>query len=195
LGSPHVASIPAFPPAPGETPRTFVARYCLANAERIRAIARRKIPQRSRAVTDSEDVLSSVLRRLDEMGERGTLRLDSESELWGLIEAIACNTAVSKVRMIERARNLLTEDADYANELLRRLQGCPGDDEAMLLLLRMTASIKSPSDRQILTLMHRGASHRAIGDLMGFSEQASRQRWKRIRDELCAKFREGDLDA
>jgi DNA-directed RNA polymerase specialized sigma24 family protein len=190
----QVDEIPEFRPAPGESPRDFVARYVLANAEKIRAIARRKIPQRSRAATDSEDVLSSVLRRLDEMGERGTLRLDSELELWGLIEAMASNAAVSKVRMIERARNFLTEDAYYANLLLARLQDCAGDDDATLLVLRMTASLKSPEDRQILTLMHRGASHRAIGDLMGFTEQASRQRWKRIRGELCGRFQEGGFD-
>lgn len=177
----------------GRCPREFVAQYVLAHADRIRAMARRKIPRTARALTDSEDVLSSVLRRLDVMGERGTLRLDSERELWGLIEAIACNAAISKVRMIQRARDLVAEDPTYANELIRRLEACPGDDDATLLVLRLTASLNSPTDRQILTLVHRGASHRAIAALLGTSEQASRQRWMRIRGELCARFKSGEV--
>ncbi len=192
---PNMQKQSEFAPAAGESPRTFVARFVMANGEQIRAIARRKLGRPSRRVTDSEDVLSSVLRRLDEMGARGTLRLRSERELWGLIEAIACNAAVSKVRMIERARNFLTEDGRYANQLLSRLNDCEGDDEVTLLLLRMTASLRNPEDRQILTLMHRGANHRAIGSLLGTSEQASRQRWKRIREELCERFAKGVLDA
>jgi DNA-directed RNA polymerase specialized sigma24 family protein len=186
--------IPHFPPGSGGCDRDAIASYVVRHAERIRAIARRKLPRTTRRVCDSEDVLSSVLVRLDQMAARGTLRLESERELWGLIEAIASNTAVSKVRMISRAQNLLTEDSAYAYELLKRLNNCPGDDEALLLLLRMTASLKNPVDRQVLTLMHRGASHRAIADLLGFSVDASRQRWMRIREELCARFAGGELD-
>lgn len=185
---------PFLPPAPGGA-RGSVATYIVQHADRVRAIARDKLPRRTRRVADSEDVLSSVLRRLDEMVVRGTLRLDSERELWGLIEAIANNAAVSKARMIERAQNLLTEDSVYANELLKRLNVCPGDDEATLLLLRMTASIKNSTDRQVMTLMHRGVSHKAIGHLLGTTEGASRQRWQCIREELCKRFREGFLDA
>jgi hypothetical protein len=186
----------AVPVAPlGESARTWVARFVMDNADQVRALARRKLTRNTRRVFDSEDVLSSVLRRLDQMAVRGTLRLRSEAELWPLIEAIARNTAVSKTRMIERARNFLTDDAAYANELLKRLNSCPGDDEATLLMLRMTVSLKNPQDRQLVTLVHRGASHRVIGSVFGITAEASRQRWKKVRDELCRRFAEGALDA
>src|SRR5262249_12533541 len=81
-----------------EQVREMIAAYGLENKERVRAIARRKLTPTSRRVFDSEEVLSSVLRRLDGMAVRGTLRPHSEAELWALIEAIARNTTVSKIR-------------------------------------------------------------------------------------------------
>lgn len=174
--------------------RAAIARYVLAHKDRVRAMARRKLTAATRRVADSEEVLSSVLRRLDAMALRGSLRFNSEAELWGLIEAIARNTAVSKTRLIERARNLLTQDGPYATELLKRLNACATDDEATLLVHRMLGCLKGGEDRQLAALVLRGASHRAIGDLLGFSEVASRQRWKRIRDELVERFREGAVD-
>lgn len=46
----------------------------------------------------------------------------------------------------------------------------------------------------MLSTYIRGASHRAMATLFGISEDASRQRWMRIRKELEAWFTEGTLD-
>lgn len=180
-GSPHDA-------------RAALASYLLEHRDRIRQVAGRKLTKSARRVFDSEEVVSSVLRRLDGMAVRGTLRPHSEAELWALIEAIARNTAVSKTRMIERARELLTDEGPYAYELLKRLNACATDDEATLLVNRMLMSLRSGPDRQLTIMVLRGASHRAIGDILGLTEEASRQRWKRIRDELTQRFLEGTID-
>src|SRR5207247_1975659 len=108
-----------FSDGPGQsTIRTAIAEYVLEHRDKIRAIARRKLTATTRRVFDSEEVISSVLRRLDVMAERGSLRPRSETELWALIEAIARNTAVSKTRLIERTTRMLREDGAYALALL-----------------------------------------------------------------------------
>lgn len=175
--------------------RQAVANYILTHQERIRAIARRKLTTTTRRVFDSEEVLSSVMRRLDSMAARGTLLPHSEAELWALVEAITKNTAVSKTRLIERTRNLLTEDGLYAYELLRRLNACETDDEATLLVQRMLLSLKEGADRRLVVLRLQGANHRAAADLLRTTEAATRQRWTKVRKELLERFQsEGPMD-
>lgn len=129
------------------------------------------------------------------MAHTGVFAPRSAEELWGLIKAIASRTAVDRRRLIERARNFLTEDGPYAYELLKRLNACPSDDDALMLVLRIMMSIKNQTDRQIFALLHRGASHRAIAAALRLpSEEASRQRWSVLRRELAARFSEGSLD-
>jgi hypothetical protein len=174
--------------------RRSVAQFVLEHSEQIRAMARRKLTAPTRSVYDSEDVLSSVLRRMDNLARQGRLRRDSEAEMMALIATIASNAALSKSKLIERARSQMSEDGAYARELLARLDRCGDDDEATLLVLRIQASIKDQTDRQVFSLMLKGASHKAIGDLLGFSADASKQRWMKVRRELVERFSKGDLN-
>jgi DNA-directed RNA polymerase specialized sigma24 family protein len=173
--------------------REAVARYLLAHKDRIRAVARRKLTSKTRAVFDSEEVLSSVLRRVDGLVLEGKLCPRSEAELWGFVDAITRNNAVSRTRLIERARVMLTDEEPYAYELLKRLNAYTTDDEATLLIYRMMSCLQN-EDRHILSLHLRGASHKAIADLLKTSEAACRQRWMRIRHELHDRFARGVLD-
>jgi DNA-directed RNA polymerase specialized sigma24 family protein len=171
-----------------ENVRRAIAEYVLENGGIVRAIARRNLTTNTRAVHDSEDVLSSVLRRLDTLAADGSLRLSSERDLWAYISVIARNTAVSKTRLIEIARSYLTEDGAFAYEVVRRLNACRGDEEATILMHRMMGSLKDPIDRQVFALRYRGASHAAIGNLLGTTEEASRQRWRKICQHLRSTF-------
>lgn len=179
---------------PGGSTRDALAKFVASNSDRIRAIARRKLTSGTRAVFDSEDVLVSVMRRLDDMALKGRLRPRSEGEVWALITAIAQNTAVSKTRLIERAREALAEDGQFAALFLNRLNSCGNDDEATLLVHRMLMSIADSDDRHLLSLVLRGANHAAIAGLLGVSEPASRQRWMRLRRDLAERFEQGLLD-
>lgn len=175
--------------------RQAVAQFALANADKIRAIARRKLTLATRSVHDSEDVFSSVLRRLDTLAADGKLRPRSENDLWGLVVVIARNCAVSKTRMIERAKSILTDDGPLAYEIVTRLDACVCDEEATVLLRRMMAALSDSRDRQILDLQFRGANHAAIAAFFGISPEASRQRWGTVRRKLSAWFAEGGNDA
>lgn len=174
--------------------RQAVAEFLLANRDLIRSIARQKLSRAARSVFDSEDVFSSVLRRLDLLVHRRGLVLDSEDAFWGLIAVVARNTAISKTQLIEQMRIRLTEDGPYAYEFLKRLNACKDDDDAAVLVYRMMLSLPSGTDRQILALRQKGSSHAAIAAAMKTTEQAMRQRWKRISDELAARFKGGELD-
>lgn len=174
--------------------RKAVAEYLVVHAERIRSVARRKLSAATRSVYDSEEVFSSVLRRVDTLVEKGQLHPRSEAELWALVEAIARNNAINRTKLIERARNLLTQEGPYVYELLKRLNFYASDDEAHVLVYRMLACLPEEVDRRILGLYMRGASHAAIASLLHITVEASRQRWMRIRRELEARFQKGDLD-
>lgn len=158
-------------------------------------MARRRLTLNTRSVFDSEDVFSSVVRRLDGLAAEGELRPQSEAELWALAKQIAMNTAVSKTRLIERARALLTDDGPLAYEVGRRLNACLGDDDAGVLVHKMYEALENSAERQIFGLMLRGASHRAVSQLLGISEDACRQRWMTIRRKLLAWSLEGEPDA
>lgn len=168
--------------------REEIARFVLSRKARVQAIARTKLTRSTRAVFDSEDVLSSVIRRLDGLAHRGKLRLDSEEELWALIVTIAKNDATSKTRLIERARDLLNDDATFATLLLQRAQTCQEDMDADNLILEMAASIKAPDARQAFLLRVRGATHRAIASALGITEETSRQRWSVLCQDLFRRF-------
>ena len=175
--------------------REEVAAWAMAHQRQLRTLARSRLTANTRSVFDSEDVFSSVVRRLDGLAAGGALRPHSEAELWALARRIALNTAVSKTRLIERSRILLTEDGPLAYEIERRINVCVGDDDATLLAHRMYEVLESSADRQIFGLLLRGASHRAVGQLLGISEEASRQRWMAIRRRLLAWLRNGAADA
>lgn len=171
--------------------REDVARFVLRHEEKIRRIARAKLTLATRTAFDSEDVMSSVLRRVDQLAANGTLRPANEAELWALIKTIASNTAVSKTRLIERARILLTEDGEYAYILVRRLQACATDDEAQLLVLRMAGLLKNERARQVFLLRVRGVSHAAVAAALESSEGACRQNWMQMCRELRLVFEKG----
>ena len=101
--------------------RDDVANFVLKHADRIRTVARTKLTSRTKQAYDSEDVVSSVLRCMDEMAAAGSVRPASEAELWSLIKAVAGNRAVTKTRLMERAKSFFDEDGDYARVLHERI--------------------------------------------------------------------------
>lgn|GEM_PF-968895 len=177
-------------PVPCTLTRAAIAEFLIRNEQSIRRIARQKLTRVTRSTFDSEDVMASVLRRMDRLAVEGCLRPRSEGELWALVRTIAANTAVSKSRLMERARRLEAEDGDYARTLVQRLEACAGDDDAQLLVLRMAASLDKERSREVFLLRLRGANHAAVAGLLGISEGASRQAWMEVCRDLRRRFEE-----
>ena len=72
----------------------FVRRY----GDLIRLRVREKLGASLRRVLDSEDVLSTVARRLDGIVHDGRLRAGTQAELWSLVTAIANHAVCENVR-------------------------------------------------------------------------------------------------
>lgn len=174
--------------------RNALADYLIRNQDIIRDMARSKLTRDVQGVCDSEDVFSSVLRRLDEMVIQGTLKPRSVSELWKCIEAITVNLAVDRVRIISRLRQFTSEDGVFAREVIKRLEGYVSDDQAAILLYRMMMSLPVALDRQLLDLRFRGATIKAAAGLLGMTMDSATMRWYRLRGRLSDQFREGQFD-
>lgn len=164
--------------------RERVADFILRNSGRVRAIARAKLFNRTRRWFDSEDVLSSALRRADAMVVRGELQPANEAELWGLVRTITANDAITKNRVVDRLANLLNEDGDYVRDLLKQVQACDADEDVAALLHKLASNLTG-TGRAIFYLRLRGASHRAAGDALDISEEAARQQGATVRRNLA----------
>lgn len=174
--------------------RDQVASFVMTNQAAIRELARSKLFRATRSVADSEEILASVARRLDRLATDGGVRPRSEAELWALVRTVTAHTAIEKNRLVARARAMADNDGAYAHHLLRRLEVCATDDEAMLLVHRMALCLHEATDRQILFLVLRGASFPAIATALKTTEAAVRKRWQRLKEALEERFEHGDLD-
>lgn len=174
--------------------RDRLAEFVIRNKEAIRRVARRKLNTETRRVYDSDDIMATVLRRVDLLAHNGAIRADSEAEMVSLILTIAANASISKFRLIKLARSRLGEDSDFSRELIRRLNACHDDDEANTLVFRLYGSLDSTDDRRVYLLRLRGIGHAAIGQMLGITEEATRKRWQKIRRNLAARFKtEGEI--
>jgi len=168
--------------------RETLARFVLEHEHAIRAAARRKLTRTTRSVYDSEDVMATVLRRVDQLAESGKIRATTENEILSLILRIAENAACSKARMIELAKSRLQEERAFSRMLLEGLANCQDNEDAGMLIVRMVASLSNPEDRTLLLLRLRGIEHKVIARMLDITPEACRQRWKKIREELVQRF-------
>jgi DNA-directed RNA polymerase specialized sigma24 family protein len=166
--------------------RELIARFALANEGLIRQQARKKLSAGSRQCEDSEDVLSSVLRRIDLLVSSDRFWVKDPSDIMGLILTVTRNTAVTKVRLAAQAKRLVASDGEYIKALCEKVNQCRGDDDAAVLVSRMLLSLDNTDQRQYLELRLRGATHRAAAQVLGISEDAARQRWGVIMKNLRA---------
>lgn len=154
----------------------------------VRRRVRGKLGVAMRRLFDSQDILSTVSRRLDRYVHGGRVRALTEAELWKLVFRMVDAALIDKVRLVKRLQRAEREDSDFAGLLLNRLKGAEStfDDGMELELDRVFASITDPIDRQILSLWLRGHRHPTIASVVGLSHDACRQRWHAIRQRLRA---------
>lgn len=172
-----------------EQVRMLLSDFLLAHSDHIRTIARRKLTQAARSVYDSEDVLSTVLRRMDAFVAERRFAPASEDDIWGLIAVIARNAAVSRVRLVARLNQLLSEDGEYGRMVLARAEACRSDREADLLVMQLSTWLPDAASRQLFNLRLRGAAHPAAAAILQITPEAARQRWKTLKDLLLERMR------
>lgn len=148
-----------------------------------------------RRLFDSQDVLSTLSRRLDNFVRNRRLLAQHEGELWSLIFRITDNAIADKARIMQKLKNTEGADSPFARRLLGILREHEqGHDENAfsLQLSDVFDLLKSDTDRQVLRMWLTGMSMSAIAKEIGSSPDATRQRWKAIRDHLKDKIRSHD---
>lgn len=168
--------------------RVHMAHFVLENEVQIRALARRRLDERVRSVVDSEDVLSSVLRRADAFCAEKKFAATSEEELRAFIHTVALHTSITKLRLAQRIKQMFAEGELALDTAQQQVAQCESDTEASLLVSRMMLALSDPEQSYYFALRLRGASHQSIANLLGISADAARHRWATIVRTLRTLF-------
>lgn len=151
---------------------------------------RRRISGRMRAsmrrLFDSQDILSTVARRLDAVVRRRSLKAESVGELCALVLCIGENSLIEKTRLFLSLERREGPDAPFAKSVLSRLRTAEerSRDGAEEAITQAFAALDDPIDRQILTFWLLDHNHGQIAEFLGMSHAAVRKRWQVIRERL-----------
>lgn len=170
--------------------RVAAAEFLDKYGSRVRARVRHKLSPGMRRVFDSQDVLSTVARRLDQVVRRGGVEAASEEQLWSLVFTIANNSVSEKGRVQRRLHRTESEDSPFASEMLRRMEESEREsqDGAAIAIEQVFSHVEDPVDRQILSMWLNDVPLVEIADCLGESDGYIRWRWSKLRDRLREKL-------
>ncbi|MHC4976827.1 MAG: RNA polymerase sigma factor [Planctomycetota bacterium] len=168
-----------------EAAAEFIVRYGPRLQRRIRS----KLSPAVRRLFDSQDLLSTLSRRLDAYVAKGQFRAADERETWALVTTIAENAAREKARLVARLRKVEGPDSQFAQHLLSRASGSvaePEDDHLDPEVL--IDALESELDKDLLRFWLRGYTQKQIAEMIEISYDATRKRWERIKKRLIEHF-------
>jgi DNA-directed RNA polymerase specialized sigma24 family protein len=169
-----------------EAAAVFITRF----GARIRRRIRGKLSPAMRRIFDSQDILSTLGRRLDLFVRSGRLTAASEAQLWALVFRMAENAVVDKGRVFRRLQRVEDEEGLFAQELssrLRHAERCRNAG-AEIEIERAMNLFADRVDRQILSLWLAGTPQTVIAEYVDLAPTAVRKRWQKIRSELQERF-------
>jgi DNA-directed RNA polymerase specialized sigma24 family protein len=148
-----------------------------------------------RRLFDSQEILSTVGRRLDRYVRIGSLEAESPGQLLQLVFRMAEGAVIDKIRVYKRLERVEGEDSGFAQELQSRLHDADDDHDegAEISLDGALRALANETDRQILTMWLNGTQHNVIAWELGMTPAAVRQRWKTIRDRLKESLQLGAI--
>jgi len=174
--------------------REEIADFVIKNKYRIRAVARRKLTRTARSAVDSEDVVGSVLRRVDALAAEQKVRAETGEQLLSLAMSIAHNCSVEHSRLLQLATQYLDEDGEFSRRVIGYLGVRPGDEASTSLFAEMLAALDSSHERQFLSLRLRGSTHALIASYLEITPEAARKRWCEIKAKLVRRVDWGETD-
>lgn len=166
--------------------RAAAAEFMQRFGDRVRRRIRGKLGHGMRRLFDSQEILSTLGRRLDRYVCNGQMKATSLPELWGLVFRIADNSLIEKARVFRSLQEREGEDGPVAYTVLQRLRAAEriGDEEPLLEIDRALTALSDPIDREILSQWLMGFEHATIADSVGLAATAVRKRWQKIRETL-----------
>ena len=170
----------------------FMGRY----GDRIRRRVSGKMNTRMRRLFDSQEIMSTVGRRLDRLVRLRIVSAQNETEFWGFVFELAHRAVIDKARLFARLQRVESEDSEFALLLKRKLSHPrQSDREVEEKIAEAIHLIRNPIDRQVLHLWMQGESHMQIAELMGMSYVNVRRRWDDIRRFLAEALSRDSLDS
>lgn len=175
--------------------REAAFRFVEQFGDLIRRRVRGKLNSGMRRIFDSQEILSTVGRRLDRYVMQGQLHADSEPQLWSLLFRMIDAALVDKARTYRRLRRVEGEDSEFASRLLGRMQerDRQSEDGGEIELEAAFRSLRSDVDREVLALWLNDVPHARIAEEISSTPDAVRQRWRSIREHLRAQIAAGAL--
>lgn len=170
--------------------REAAARFIMTYGSRVRRRIRGKLEPNMRRLFDSQEILSTVGRRLDLYVRAGRLDINEERQLWSLIFRMADNALIDKARVFRRLRKVEDSDSTFARDLLARLESAEQQDnrDADIEIDHALRELSDAVDRQILSLWLIGHTHSEIGEIVDLAPTAIRKRWQNIKSRLRAQY-------
>lgn len=166
-----------------EAAATFMAHY----GDRVRRRISGKLSAGMRRLFDSQEIMSTVARRLDRCVSGGELAAAGPEQLWELVFRIAQNSVIDKGRIYRRLRRTEGPHQEFAARLQKRLRDADDTDLPEACELELDAifrSLEEPLDREILSCWLRGMSFEAMAEDTGLKLDTVRKRFLRIKRRL-----------
>jgi len=165
--------------------RSAAAEFVRANESLLRRRYRSKVGSALRRITDSEDLVSTLSRRLDAYVLSGKLRVVTPEQLWALMHTIMQRSLADKGRLLQRLRRAEAEDRELARAVGEWVEHdrdvAPEPERSVEGMLEL---LDDPIDREITALWLHDVQLKMIAEQLGMSEEGVRKRWQRIRTSL-----------
>ena len=165
-----------------EGDRAACGDFMLHYGDLVRLRVRDKLSTPLRRVLDSEDVLSTVTRRLDRIVCDEQLRAQTDRQLWSLVMQIAKNVVSESVRTRKKEKSTTT-DAGMLEQLAAAAVDTPRTETQSATQWAFQL-INDKIDRLIIQRRIAGDPHEHIAALVGLTPSAVRMRWTRILQTL-----------
>ena len=183
-------------PEPGELPqdrgaqRGHVAQLIEDQRDSINKRISWWLMSDARALADTEDVLSTAMRRVDRLVAEGKFRGESDAQVYALVHRVIDRTIREKVRSAKRLR--LREK--IALELEGHTRGGPYISAAQVHEI-VVALTDDPIDKETALLRARGLRFHEIAESVGMQPAGVRKRWSRLRERAQNRLTQGDINA
>lgn len=171
-----------------EGSREAIAEALIRNERMIRRVARLKMSSSLNAAFDSQDIFSTLIRRIDSAVAQDRLSFDDRKRLMGYVLRATDRVIIDKARTVSRQRRAEASATPATRELMPESRA--GDPERPALGQLMD-SLNDERDLVVIESYLAGRPQRVTAKMLNSSTEAIRERWKRIRARLCEQY-EGD---
>lgn len=166
----------------------FIARY----QGRILRRVSQQLGRASRRIFDSQDIFSTLSRRLVQYVHNGQMTAPDVPRLMALITVMTKNAVLDKLRIIRRLERTEGPDSEFAVMMLDRIRAADANriDGGDREIQRYVELLDSQTDRDILTLWLLNESFVMIADELDLDAPTVRKRWQRIRAKLAGYLKQ-----